>query len=500
MKRNNANNGGFTLVEVLITVAISAALTISGFLYLSSYRANQNLNLAARKLSAVIQSVRESSISQQDGARWGIRFLNSTSTATADSYDVFKGSSYSAGGVSRTYSIQEPGVCLIDPPTGMTKEADFQPITGYLSGYFSVTIGLCNNVTNQRVIEITSLGLVNILSGTSLAVQSISPPSGVNTGTVSISTIAGANFKSGASAKLSKAGQADINGSGFSVAGYSTITGGSFNILNATTGPWNVVVVNPDNSSSSLVGGFTVTLPAPIVVTINPSSGARNSTVSGISIGGAYFQSGADIKLKKGGYSDVNGTSFVFSSSTSFTNGSFNLTGTAAGLWDVAVTNPDAQIGTLVNGFQVTVATGTIDATYRYAWNDSYGWWDFATSTSNVNVSDSQLIGYAWNASAGLLSLNCSNTGTCGTVNYKVSNNGSGTLSGYAWNDTMGWVSFSCSDGGTCGTINYGVTIDSSGDFQGWAWSDNIGWISFNCANTATCGTVNYKVNTTWRP
>ncbi|MGC9610636.1 MAG: type II secretion system protein [Minisyncoccia bacterium] len=488
---------GFTLIELLVVVAISVVMIVTGFSYFGTYRSEQDLKLTANEIVAAVKNTQQLSRSQQGGSRWGIRFSNATSS---QSYSVFSGMSYATGTVANFYSIRRPGICFIDPSASTTKEVVFQPISAYVSNYFSVTLGLCNDASRQKVIEITTLGMVSALDGEGFAVQSISPSSGANNGSVSISTVLGANFKSGATVKLSKAGQSDINGTGFTVANYSTINGGSFNIVDAATGPWDVVVTNPDSSSSTLPGGFTVVLPAPVVTTANPSSGARNTTVSGISIGGAYFQNGGSVKLKRGGYSDVNGTGFTFSSPTSFINGSFNLNGVAAGLWDVAVTNPDAQIGMLVNGFQVTVATGTIDGTYRYAWNDNYGWWDFATSTSNVSVTDTELTGYAWNASAGLLSLNCSNTATCGTVNYKVANNGSGTLSGYAWNDTIGWVSFSCADAGTCGVVNYGVTIDSSGDFHGWAWSDNIGWVSFNCLNTATCGAVNYKVNTTWRP
>ncbi len=490
---------GFTLTELLIVIAIIAVISVAGFVSLGNYRGRQAVQSAVDEISSVARAVRQRSMAQEDGSRWGIHFSNSSSSAAPDSYDIFKGQSYATGTVTNTYPIRQPRVCFFDPPAGAAKEVVFQPVTGYVSSYFSITLGLCNNVSWQKVIEVTTLGTINTLDGADLAVQSISPSSGVNSGSVSVSTIAGANFKSGAAVKLTKTGEADIGGSGFAVASYSTINGGSFNIAGATTGPWNVVVVNPDNSSSSLVGGFTVVLPAPVVTSIDPSSGARNSTVSGVSVGGAYFQSGATIKLSRSGYADVGGTGFTFSSPTSFINGSFDLSGAAIGFWDVAVTNPDVQTDTLANGFQVTSVVGAIDGTYRYAWNDNYGWWDFATSTSDVDVTDTELTGYAWNASAGLLSLNCSNT-TCDPISYKVANNGSGTLSGYAWNDTVGWVSFSCADAGTCGTVNYGVTIDSSGDFHGWAWSDNIGWISFNCLNTGTCGTVNYRVNTTWRP
>ena len=64
-------------------------------------------------------------------------------------------------------------------------------------------------------------------------------------------------------------------------------------------------------------------------------------------------------------------------------------------------------------------------------------------------------------------------------------------LEGYAWSSTIGWISLNCKTGGLdgsdvgtepddiCGTSNYQVKINGSGTITGWAWSSNIGWIRF---------------------
>ena len=109
-----------------------------------------------------------------------------------------------------------------------------------------------------------------------------------------------------------------------------------------------------------------------------------------------------------------------------------------------------------------------------------------------MTVSDVALTGYAWGENTGWISLNCSNTNSCGTVNYKVANDGNGNLSGYAWSENTGWINF--------GVFTNSVVINSSGEFTGYAWGENIGWISLNCSNTNSCGTVDYKVKTGWRP
>mgnify|MGYP001589019153 FL=1 len=149
-------------------------------------------------------------------------------------------------------------------------------------------------------------------------------------------------------------------------------------------------------------------------------------------------------------------------------------------------------------GPSVAQAATNIDATYKWAWNDTIGWIDFY-STGNVNVSSTQLSGYA-TSSVGFIALDCAtspNGNICATSNFKVSNDGSGNLTGWAYNDAIGWISF---DSGTASSsYAYQVTVNTStGDFSGWAWNDIIGWISFNCLQPNICGTSNYKVKTNW--
>ncbi len=138
-------------------------------------------------------------------------------------------------------------------------------------------------------------------------------------------------------------------------------------------------------------------------------------------------------------------------------------------------------------------AAYTIDATLRYAWSENIGWIDFKPSGGGVTVSDTALMGYAYGENIGWISLNCSNTSSCATVDYKVSNTAAGVLSGYAWSENAGWIDFKPSGSG--------VTIGEDGVFSGYAYGENIGWISFSCNNTNSCGTVNYGVKATgWYP
>ncbi len=52
-------------------------------------------------------------------------------------------------------------------------------------------------------------------------------------------------------------------------------------------------------------------------------------------------------------------------------------------------------------------------------------------------------------------------------------------ITGWLWSDTIGWISMNCSDTSSCGTSNYSVAINTDGTLTGYAWSDNVGWVRF---------------------
>lgn len=150
------------------------------------------------------------------------------------------------------------------------------------------------------------------------------------------------------------------------------------------------------------------------------------------------------------------------------------------------------------------VATTNIDATNRWAWNDSIGWIDFY-GTGTVSVNSQYLQGYA-SSSDGDISLDCATTrngNVCASSTYQVTNgDGQGSLTGWAWNDAVGWISFDCHNANTsstCAQSNYEVLISpNTGIFTGYAWSDSAGWISFNCSNDGTCAQSNYELQSSW--
>jgi len=158
-----------------------------------------------------------------------------------------------------------------------------------------------------------------------------------------------------------------------------------------------------------------------------------------------------------------------------------------------------AVLGWIVSAIWPASANAVQVLPNSYAWGENVGWLNalpLGPGGPGLDVGANGVTGYMWGENVGWVSFSCTNTSSCGSVNYGVTRDVSGKLGGYAWGENIGWVSMSCDNTSSCASANYGVVLDSSsGLLTGFAWAENIGWISFSCA--ATCGAVAYGVQAT---
>ena len=143
--------------------------------------------------------------------------------------------------------------------------------------------------------------------------------------------------------------------------------GNTSTVRNAThayssAGTYSVTLTASKSGSSNTMtraNYITVNWAPPTVNGITPASATTGTTVSITNLSGTAFRSGATVKLTKSGSSDISATSVTVVSATQITC-QFNLAGAATGTWNVVVTNPDAQSGTLANGFTVINPAPTV--------------------------------------------------------------------------------------------------------------------------------------------
>jgi|GEM_PF-379292 len=178
------------------------------------------------------------------------------------------------------------------------------------------------------------------VTNTAPKINSVSPTSGPVSGGTPV-TISGSGFATGATVTFG-----GTNASA-SVVGSTTINAIA---PSHTSGAVNVVVTNPGGQSGTLTNGYVYAAAAgPSVSGITPNSG---TTAGGtlVTINGSNFVSGATVSI--GG---IAATGVSVPNSTTITA---TTPAHAAGTVNVVVTNPDAQNGTLTNGFTYTSPPG----------------------------------------------------------------------------------------------------------------------------------------------
>ncbi|MFA5248295.1 MAG: InlB B-repeat-containing protein [Patescibacteria group bacterium] len=125
----------------------------------------------------------------------------------------------------------------------------------------------------------------------------------------------------------------------------------------------------------------------------------------------------------------------------------------------------------------------SIDNINHYAWSENVGWLDFGSTAGNVIISDSSLFGYVYGEKIGWIDLNPAiggvvNDGQGHLTGYAWGENvgwilfhpligggvtissSTGEFSGYAYGENIGWISFNCSNTTSCGTLDYKVKTD----------------------------------------
>jgi hypothetical protein len=128
----------------------------------------------------------------------------------------------------------------------------------------------------------------------------------------------------------------------------------TFDLTGQAIGPRHVLVANPDGPANRLDYGFTVLDHPPTVSAAAPASAFTTDSVYGVVVSGGYFKAGAVAMLRKAGEADILATNTTFVNSNKLTC-DFVFSNVTRGLWDVAIKNPDEQVGSLTEAFAVSL-------------------------------------------------------------------------------------------------------------------------------------------------
>lgn len=151
---------GYTLLEVLISIAVLGALSTIGFGYFANYRQTAALNSETNKLVANLRKTQGKALSGENLSDWGIRFFNVSGDQAPDYYVIFSGSNYSEAGVSEIFYMS--GIIgFADPADGFSKDVVFSRPAGSASST-SVIIHSRGKQDLSKTITINSLGQTNV--------------------------------------------------------------------------------------------------------------------------------------------------------------------------------------------------------------------------------------------------------------------------------------------------------------------------------------------------
>jgi len=131
LRSTRFNQRGFTLMEVLVVVAIIIILSVVTVLSLSGKKSSNDLSSTVSQVTALLNEAQSRSASQMNNVSWGVHFANATNTAPF--YAIFS-SSYSQTTTAGYYRLP-PDVAYLSSTLAQGTSLDilFSQISGMSS-------------------------------------------------------------------------------------------------------------------------------------------------------------------------------------------------------------------------------------------------------------------------------------------------------------------------------------------------------------------------------
>ncbi len=152
---------GFTLIEIVITIALLAALIVLlNTANLFGGRNEADFNSATKNIAALLREAQSDSMAQEQSVSWGVHLENAT--ATTPFYALFASSTYATSAIMGYYPLPSSvAYATATLASGAAIDITFSQITGTAS--VSTSIGLYSRGTASlsSTISVASSGAVS---------------------------------------------------------------------------------------------------------------------------------------------------------------------------------------------------------------------------------------------------------------------------------------------------------------------------------------------------
>lgn len=154
MKLNLRFQSGFTLIELIVVIGITAIIAVVGFLNIYGFKSVSELDLTAREIISVLRNAQDRSIGQEDSVQWGVYFENAASDSGF--YVLYKGATTTF--VSK--KNLRPNIQFLDPSIGNSKDIPFNKLSGLPASSITIVVALKNDLLATTTIIVNSNGQI----------------------------------------------------------------------------------------------------------------------------------------------------------------------------------------------------------------------------------------------------------------------------------------------------------------------------------------------------